>query len=93
MSDEEQLRKVVEALATGFLIRVIHHGGHDGYSYEVQKCERFEIRGFLIEQMIKQGWLDGFNGGFRLSDEGHKAYMRSTDELGDGKLIAPGTAT
>lgn len=45
----------------------------------------------LFQEMIREGWLvSSPNGGsYVLSDAGRAAYMRSTDELGDGKLISP----
>jgi hypothetical protein len=42
-----------------------------------------------LAQMIDDGWLYSMNGTYRLTDEGRIAYFRSTDELGDGKLIPP----
>jgi predicted transcriptional regulator len=42
-----------------------------------------------LNQMIDEGWLYSMNGTYRLTDEGRAAYIRSTDEMGDGKLISP----
>jgi hypothetical protein len=39
--------------------------------------------------MLDAGWLYSANGTYGLTDEGRLAYLRSTDEMGDGKLIAP----
>lgn len=39
----------------------------------------------------RQGWLKPFanNGGAWLSDAGRLAYIRSTDELGNGVMVPP----
>lgn len=45
----------------------------------------------MWDRLCREGWLEAMpNGGtFKLSDEGLKAYLRSTDEMGDGKLNPP----
>jgi hypothetical protein len=45
----------------------------------------------LWDQLCREGWLESMpNGGtFKLSDAGLLAYLRSTDELGDGQLVSP----
>ena len=44
-----------------------------------------------IDVLFHRGWLESMpNGGtFKLSDAGLLAYLRSTDELGDGRLLHP----
>ena len=46
-----------------------------------------------LEKLIEDGWIISGTGSgyYTLSDDGLKAYMKSTDEMGDGKLIAPST--
>lgn len=84
-----EVRTLIERLATGFVIRTEDLGGYDGYDYWVEKSERYKLFGSDISRLIQDGWLESFNGGYRLSDDGRKAYLRSTDELGDGKLYSP----
>lgn len=84
-----ETKSIIEKLAQyGWTIRSEDLGDHDGCEYWLQRCERYDISAD-IERLRREGWLEPFNGGFRLSDEGRKAYLRSTDELGDGALIAP----
>jgi hypothetical protein len=49
------------------------------------------VREDTLRRLMEDGWLLGYanGGGWWLSDEGKKAYLRSTDEMGDGKLKAP----
>ena len=44
-----------------------------------------------IEQLIQEGWIVSGTGSsyYKLSDDGLKAFLKSTDEMGDGKLISP----
>lgn len=88
-SDPDAIRKIIGALATGFTLRCNDNGGYDGYSYVVEKREGFEITGWLVEKLLREGWVNSRNGWYELTDEGRKAYLRSTDEMGDGKLRAP----
>lgn len=48
-------------------------------------------QGDVLSHLFHCGWLETMpNGGTcKLSDAGKLAYLKSTDELGDGKLIAP----
>jgi hypothetical protein len=50
-----------------------------------------KVRDDTLHRLIEEGWVQRFpNGsGFELTDEGRKAYMRSTDEMGDGILHPP----
>lgn len=45
----------------------------------------------VFDILIHRGWVEDLaNGsGYRLSDAGMKAYLRSTDELRDGRLVHP----
>lgn len=49
------------------------------------------VRDDTLRRLLEEGWIKSFpNGcGFELTDEGRKAYMRSTDEMGDGVLHPP----
>ncbi len=57
------------------------------------QCSLFTPHGRVnntdIVRMLNNGWLDSYNGGYRLTDAGRLAFMRSTDEMGDGKLYSP----
>jgi hypothetical protein len=46
-----------------------------------------------VTRLGREGWIDWFanSGGARLSDAGRLAYIKSTDEMGDGKLLPPVT--
>jgi hypothetical protein len=86
---DPEVKRVVEALATGFTIRVEDLGGYDGHDYWVDKSERFRLIPPL-DVLIRDGWIEGGGGStWKLTDKGRKAYLRSTDELGDGKLYVP----
>jgi hypothetical protein len=80
-----RVEEVVEALATGYAAR--YEDGHDLY---VTKTAG-KVRSDTLDRLMREGWLEGFanGGGFRLSDAGRKSYLRSTDEMGDGKLVPP----
>lgn len=82
-------REIIQDLAGGFTVRE----EVDGWDSEIymQPPGRYDVTHNQIQSLIDGGWLKGFaNGsGYRLSDEGHKAFNRAMDELGDGKLIAP----
>lgn len=45
----------------------------------------------VFDVLIHRGWVEDLaNGsGYRISDAGKLAYLRSTDELQDGKLVHP----
>ena len=83
--------KVVELLATGWSLHRHDLGGHDGVEYRVEKCAG-EVLPREIRRLYSAGFLESYPSGcgYRLSDKGHKAYMKSSDEMGNGKLeIAP----
>jgi hypothetical protein len=84
------IKNVIGKLAQpGWLICTHDLGGFDGSEYWLEKREGERVTGHDIRVLMREGWLESFNGGYRLSDAGRAAYMRSTDELGDGKLLAP----
>lgn len=87
------VRSVIEKLVqSGWVIRRHDLGEYDGHEYWLEKREGERLTAFDVQDLVKAGWLEPFNGGFKLSDAGRAAYMRSTDELGDGKLISPGAS-
>lgn len=47
--------------------------------------------GVTITRLIHHGWVVSTAGcgGYQLSNAGLQAYLRSTDELGDGALVDP----
>lgn len=84
---DDEVAAFVQLLAQpGWTVRA--HSYEDGYEYFIER-PRIPVRGDLLTRMIGQGWLQGFNGGYRLSDDGRKAHLHSTDEMGDGKLVPP----
>jgi hypothetical protein len=87
LPDTTNIAEMIQALASGAVIRS-ESDGYDGPDYFLDMGSP-RIRGDVIEKMIREGWLSSFNGGYRLTDEGLKSYLRSTDEMGDGKLVQP----
>lgn len=88
---DPEVKRVVEALATGFSIRVEDLGGYDGYDVWVEKREGFRLT-VPLERLTALGVIERHPThahGYRLTDKWHRAYMRSTDELGDGRLYVP----
>lgn len=82
MTDQE----IIFALAGGSRIYVEQDGFH-GNSYELRDLG-IEICGGTVSRLVSQGWIEGPNT-YRLTDAGFKSYLRSADELGDGKLVPP----
>lgn len=69
-------------------------GGEARFCYTDESVElvtRHRFDHVAFTHMLHHGWLESTTGcgGYRLSDAGLLAYLRSTDELGDGKLIDP----
>jgi hypothetical protein len=85
------VKEVISRLAQpGYSIRTYNNGEYDGYSIYVERIERMEITRRELDMLIKDGWVERpFASGWYLSDEGRKTWLRSTDELGDGKLRSP----
>lgn len=70
--------KILSFLAGKYVLR------YDGNSNDCSLVHTAaQVTAETISRFINRGWLESFanSGGFRLSDEGFKAYMRSTDEL------------
>lgn len=87
---DEGVKRAIEAFAQGFQYRVHDLGGYDGYEPWIEKIEGFKVSYALIERLKREGWIESYGArGFKLTDAGHRAYMRSTDEMGDGKLTPP----
>jgi hypothetical protein len=85
------LKEVISRLAQpGYAVRVHDNGEYDGYSVYVERTEGVQITGRELEMLKADGWIE-FDGprSWKLSDEGRKAWLRSSDELGDGVLRAP----
>ena len=78
-----RMREVIERLASGYSMR-----DDDELGFVVAKTAG-KVRSDTIGKLMNGGWIERRNGCWTLTDEGRKAFMRSTDELGDGKLIAP----
>lgn len=81
-------QEALNDLAAGFKIKSDGDGGWwPILVYEQTK----KISGPVIEELMNAGFIHGIaNGsGFQISDEGRKAHLKSTDELGDGKVHIP----
>jgi hypothetical protein len=78
------LRDAIGELASGALIM-----WEDGICRLVRHLPQPDQHVFDV--LIHRGWVvDLANGsGYRISDEGKQAYLRSTDELRDGTLVHP----
>jgi hypothetical protein len=83
---EPTIAEIVAELASGAFIEL-----HDDGRYELRHPGRFIGNHTMQHHLIRDGWLESFAncGGYRLSGDGHRAYMRSTDELGSGELVPP----
>lgn len=77
-----RVEEIVQCLASGWSLL-----GDDGDYFVTRNAGK--VRGDTIRRLIDEGWIYSQNTCYRLTDEGHKAYLRSTDELGDGKLTPP----
>jgi hypothetical protein len=78
--------QIIAHLAAGAALRL----DRDATSYQLVTF-RAEVSAAQVEQLNRAGWLHGFpNGcGAWLSDAGRAQYIKSTDEMGDGKLVSP----
>ena len=83
---EPTIREIVAELASGAYIEL-----HENGRYELRQPGKFIGSHTLEYHLLREGWLEGFanGGGYRLSSDGWRAYMRSTDELGNGELVPP----
>ena len=79
-------REVIAELASG--ARIIATDEGDGWSYKLIHKE-VPITGSQVVQLLDEGWIYSSNTAYFLTDEGKQAYLKSTDELGDGRLLAP----
>lgn len=82
---QRQLREVVGELASGALLRL------DDDNCWILVRDLKQPEGDVISHLMHTGWLESMaNGGTcKISEAGKLAYLRSTDELGDGQLIDP----
>ena len=89
---DPELVRIVEALAQGF--QLVDHGDNrdfDGHEYWIEKCDGFPLK-ISIDRLILLGVIKPHPthaSGWALGDSWYRAYMRSTDELGDGRLYVP----
>lgn len=81
MSDEQ----IIAEMAAGATLRV----DDDGQYALVRSFGRISATAYM--RLADAGWLHGFanGGGAWLSDKGRLQYIKSTDELGDGRLVSP----
>jgi len=79
-------RQVITELACGARIVATDEG--DGYSYKLIR-EQVAITAAQVIRLLDEGWIYSSNTAYFLTDEGKKSYLRSTDELGNGQLLAP----
>lgn len=84
---EERLKEIVRLLVrSGF--RLEYADGWNGHRI----CgPDTPVTAQEVSFLADHGWLKPMpnGGGAWLSDDGRKAFMRSTDELGDGELKSP----
>lgn len=83
-----RVEEVVECLATGWGLRSTSADGWDSPDYFVTRSAG-KVRTDTLHRLMKEGWIDGNNGYYYLTEAGRKSYLRSTDEMGDGKLLPP----
>ena len=83
-----RVEEIVPLLASNYYLRE----GPDGHVWVTLTAGK--VRDDTITRLLEEGWVQRFpNGcGFELTDAGRGAYMRSTDELGDGVLRAPNSS-
>lgn len=79
-------RQVITELAGG--ARIIATDEGDGWSYKLIHGE-VPITAGQVVRLLDEGWIYSSNTAYFLTDEGKKAYLRSTDELGNGRLLVP----
>lgn len=87
--EDKELLAIIEKLATGGADYIASRdlGGWDGHEHYLKKDEpEHMVTGWHIERLIQHGFIQGGPGGWRLSDAGRVAFIKSTDEMGDGKL-------
>lgn len=77
-------RQVITEMAGG--ARIVCHDEGDGYSYELVRTS-VPITSSQVRRLLDEGWIYSSNTAYFLTDEGKKAYLRSTDEMGDGRLL------
>jgi hypothetical protein len=83
---EPSLKEIIAELASGASIVA-----HDNGSYELCYPGK-PITGHTLQWVLaRDGWVQSTAncGAYVLTDAGRLAYMRSTDEMGSGELIAP----
>lgn len=80
-----EFAETVGHLASGARIRY----GRDGRLELVIPVKQPD--GVTLTRLIHHGWVVSMTGcgGYQLSEAGLQAYLRSTDELGDGALVDP----
>lgn len=83
---EKRFRAAVQDLGGGAYFRAT------GPGMELELVQPIEQpQGDVIDRLIHRGWLESLanGGGYRMSDAGKMAYLRSMDELGDGAIHDP----
>lgn len=81
---EPTITEIIAELASGAYIYL-----HDDGRYELRQPGKFIGSHTMQHHLIRDGWLEGRNASYHLSSDGHRAYIRSTDELGSGELVPP----
>ena len=86
---EPSVQEIIAELASGAFIEL-----RDDGRYELRRPGKFISNHTMHYHLICGGWLENFAncGGYRLSNAGHRAYVRSTDELSNGELVQPAEA-
>ena len=81
-------RQIITELASGARIVCRDLGGHDGYAYELVRGE-ITLTSSQVNRLIDEGWIYSSNTAYFLTEAGKESYLKSTDELGEGRLLAP----
>lgn len=89
MSDYEALLQKEIGNIAGLLA-----DGKTWFRYTSDDVELITLHRFdhvAFNHMLHHGWLESTAGcgGYKLTDKGRRRYIRSTDEMGDGKLVDP----
>ena len=88
--DNPRSKEILEKLSAGWRIELEDHGGFDGYGLYLAPPGRVSVANRDVEELREAGFLETFpSGAAVISDAGRLAFIRSTDEMQDGKIYIP----